>query len=342
MGHALLTAHALDLLAPWARAAEHFTGLTALRMVPLPTSLHATISPPWSARVAAHLGDPAVVLSIDHRFASALLGRPIDALCEAERGLLELIAACAFEQVERAPAPLPLPSITLGAYSERGIGTLSISLSGNARRDWMKMGIRPELLRERTCHLVEWTIELGSILLSRRQLEAFSAFAICIPQQPWTVTTESPSLYPVFVRAHHSPHRLSCRLLAQDGQWRLETPEQAAASAHPLEESTMSSPRQAADDPQLTITEATHAMSPLERALAEAPLELRFVLARKTVDAAAFAAWSRGDVIELDVPLDHPIRIELGRHLLGFGELVKVNEQLGIRVSQLCDDVDDR
>lgn len=83
--------------------------------------------------------------------------------------------------------------------------------------------------------------------------------------------------------------------------------------------------------------------SALETALAEAPLELRIELGRLVLSAEQLLALQAGDVIEpaLDGRSDGGVELWIGQRCVGYGELVELEGQLGVRVVRMAGASDD-
>lgn len=70
--------------------------------------------------------------------------------------------------------------------------------------------------------------------------------------------------------------------------------------------------------------------------LDEVEVRLSFDLGEKVLTLAELAALKPGQVLELDAPLERLVRIRVNGRLIGRGELVRVADQVGVRILELA------
>jgi flagellar motor switch protein FliN/FliY len=93
-------------------------------------------------------------------------------------------------------------------------------------------------------------------------------------------------------------------------------------------------------------TEATPAPDGLERSAADlaavydVPVHIQAVLGRANVEVAALLRLNRGSVIELDRKVGEPIDIYVNNRLVARGEVVVVDERLGVTMTEIIKDGD--
>ena len=69
--------------------------------------------------------------------------------------------------------------------------------------------------------------------------------------------------------------------------------------------------------------------------LDQIPVKVSFEVGRQTLDLHSLAALQPGSLIDLATPLTGEVRILVNQRCLGVGELVNIQDRLGIRVSRL-------
>jgi flagellar motor switch protein FliN len=93
-------------------------------------------------------------------------------------------------------------------------------------------------------------------------------------------------------------------------------------------------------------TEAPPAPDGMERSAADlaavydVPVHIQAVLGRANVEVAALLRLNRGSVIELDRKVGEPIDIYVNNRLVARGEVVVVDERLGVTMTEIIKDGD--
>lgn len=88
-----------------------------------------------------------------------------------------------------------------------------------------------------------------------------------------------------------------------------------------------------------TASESPHAEGEtlaidIEQAVQEVELTLKFCVGKSTHPLREVAALQPGYVFETNTPIDTPVTIELNGTVLGRGELVSVNDRIGVRIKE--------
>lgn len=96
-------------------------------------------------------------------------------------------------------------------------------------------------------------------------------------------------------------------------------------------------------DSQLELL-AMHNDAPLETthdlaSLDQLPVQVSFEVGRQTLDLHTLAALQPGSLIDLATPLEGEVRILVNQRCLGVGELVSIQDRLGVRVTRLLQDL---
>jgi flagellar motor switch protein FliN/FliY len=92
--------------------------------------------------------------------------------------------------------------------------------------------------------------------------------------------------------------------------------------------------------------EAPQDQSPMERSAAElapvydVPVNIQAVLGRSSMEVAALLRLARGSVIELDRKVGEAIDIYVNNRLVARGEVVVVDERLGVTMTEIIKDGD--
>jgi type III secretion system YscQ/HrcQ family protein len=73
---------------------------------------------------------------------------------------------------------------------------------------------------------------------------------------------------------------------------------------------------------------------PLAQTLAELPIEVRVELGSASLPAAEWAQLQPGDVIPFG-PKNSPVRLRANGKVIAEGELVRVDDELGVRISSV-------
>lgn len=89
--------------------------------------------------------------------------------------------------------------------------------------------------------------------------------------------------------------------------------------------------------PTMDDTTDTHARTaPMQRAVLDAiPVEVTVEIARTTATVAELAMWRPGEVIALPAALGEPVLVRAGGRAVARGELVDVDGQVGVRVTEV-------
>jgi flagellar motor switch protein FliN len=93
-------------------------------------------------------------------------------------------------------------------------------------------------------------------------------------------------------------------------------------------------------------TEAPPVPDGMERSAADlaavydVPVHIQAVLGRANVEVAALLRLNRGSVIELDRKVGEPIDIYVNNRLVARGEVVVVDERLGVTMTEIIKDGD--
>lgn len=85
------------------------------------------------------------------------------------------------------------------------------------------------------------------------------------------------------------------------------------------------------DAPLETPNELTH--------LDQLPVQVSFEVGRQTLDLHSLATLQPGSLIDLASPLDGEVRILVNHRCVGTGELVSIQDRLGVRVNRLLQDL---
>jgi flagellar motor switch protein FliN len=72
----------------------------------------------------------------------------------------------------------------------------------------------------------------------------------------------------------------------------------------------------------------------------EVPVNIQAVLGRSSLDVASLLRLSRGSVIELDRKVGEAIDIYVNNRLVARGEVVVVDERLGVTMTEIIKDSD--
>ncbi|RON67813.1 type III secretion system cytoplasmic ring protein SctQ [Pseudomonas fluorescens] len=95
-------------------------------------------------------------------------------------------------------------------------------------------------------------------------------------------------------------------------------------------------------DSQLELF-AMHTEAPVETpqdlaSLDQLPVQVSFEVGRQTLDLHTLATLQPGSLIDLAAPLDGEVRILVNQRCLGVGELVNIQDRLGVRITRLLQD----
>jgi len=94
----------------------------------------------------------------------------------------------------------------------------------------------------------------------------------------------------------------------------------------------------AAPDPMATDSDDSPAPKTLPQAVLDAPLVVRVELGSVSMKAREWAALRPGDVIETGRRIAEPVVLRAGGRVLARGELVNIEGELGVRVTQIVDE----
>ncbi|MCT5996207.1 SctQ family type III secretion system cytoplasmic ring protein PscQ, partial [Pseudomonas aeruginosa] len=82
------------------------------------------------------------------------------------------------------------------------------------------------------------------------------------------------------------------------------------------------------DTPSLADSEDLHELDQL-------PIPVSFEVGRRTLDLHTLSTLQPGSLLDLDCALDGEVRILANQRCLGIGELVRLQDRLGVRVTRL-------
>lgn len=175
--------------------------------------------------------------------------------------------------------------------------------------------------------LVGWTLRLATLTLAASEVRRLAPGDVLMPAEPLRRVGDGG----LAARLEAGHHAIDIHIeLAATGP-RLRLAQQPAAALREAQEPPMNRERERSDG------------SALEAALAEAPLELRIELGRLVLSAEQLLALQAGDVIEpaLDGRSDGGVELWIGQRCVGYGELVELEGQLGVRVVRMAGASDD-
>ena len=96
---------------------------------------------------------------------------------------------------------------------------------------------------------------------------------------------------------------------------------------------------EAPEKPMMAGTPAQYARSATDLApVFDVPVNIKAVLGRATMDVSSLLKLSRGSLIELDRRVGEAIDIYVNNRLVARGELVVVEERLGVTMTEIIKD----
>jgi flagellar motor switch protein FliN/FliY len=112
----------------------------------------------------------------------------------------------------------------------------------------------------------------------------------------------------------------------------------AADSEMPAQGDAAKAPPAAALAPEPPLPQPardTEGLPPYTRSLLSIRVPLRVTLARKTQAFSQVVRLSPGAIIQFSKACDEPLHVELGEREVALGEVVKVGEKFGVRITSM-------
>lgn len=348
-----LTHEAAQAASSLARGATHLSleaALTAIERVvgarPLVTRYAVETWPPASALqrpepnlVALVIGDGVAsrdraVLELDPTLAGYLVDRALGAslleprlapgpVTEGERGALAYVAASALAQVHGAHRLLGVISTVEAFAHALGDGFLvavpaRVELAGVV--GWARLYCTPAAVRAQPLRPADPSIELdlrilaGTATLAAHEVAALGIGDVVLPEQ-WTARPEAQQWIGPLRAA--SPHGgPSLRLMAGPALV-VEASEDAPPRTSP-----------ASRESQPMSTEQRNRVD-------EVPVELAIEVGRLALTVGELGALAPGAVLATGLPTGHPITLRVGARVVARGELVVVEGEVGVRITEV-------
>lgn len=272
--------------------------------------------------------DPALALAIVGTLLGAPRGTLLRPLGRAERGVLGAVVATVLDAL--APGELRLrldgaPSVLDPTTVELNVSAAAAGLDGPAWLELPAAWLKAPRTPDPEALLVGVIVELGHTLLPVGELAAArpgdavvfeGASCIHDDPQPWSVV----------LRLHDS---VVDATLALDGTLRCQGP--LRHQPLPLGSPMSSDARTREDHPPSSVSAA----QVIAEKIAAAPVEVVAELGRLTVRGDELAGLLEGGVLALGSRRPTRVDLRVGDQLWAEGELVVVDDQLGVRLTRL-------
>ena len=96
-----------------------------------------------------------------------------------------------------------------------------------------------------------------------------------------------------------------------------------------------------ATEEDLIVDDGARVGLPAKSAIDDIPVKVSVVLGRRKIDIASLRNLGEGSVIELDRRVGEPVDIYVNDQLIARGELVRVDDGIGVSVTELARKPDD-